>query len=445
MLVKKITDLIGRTPLLEIDPAVHGLKNIALYAKLEHLNPFGSLKDRAAFNILADQIAAASAAKQTVIESSSGNMAKAMTVICSMHGVPFRVVTNKIQVREVKQILQLLGAEITEFPGMSSCPDPTDPNNPVSWIERQVASEPGKYLHTTQFTNEKNSAAHFLHTGPEILEDLQELGDKVDYFVAGMGTTGSSRGTSEFLKSHNADLKMIGVVAKKGHVVPGIRNSDEMFEVGLFKKELYERIVEVSVDDAIDGVVKLARLGVLAGPTSGAAFTSALRELKKIDETLTQKRTAVFIVCDRVEWYLSYLQKHRPELFGLTKRDSARSVSDQAMAKAKELAPDAAEKWLSEATGSRLIVDLRGALAFKAGHISGSINLPADNLDELSEFGVPFANGQRVLFVCPVGDQSKRYVAYFSGKGVDCASLKGGFISWRDAGKAVEKPKLVKK
>lgn len=437
MLVKKMTDLIGRTPLLEIDPLVHGLKNISLYAKLEHLNPFGSLKDRAAWNILGDQITGAALAGQTVIESSSGNMAKAMTVICKMHNVPFRVITNRIQVKEVKQVLQLLGATVTEFPGMSSCPDPNDPNNPVAQIEREMAAAPGKYLHTSQYTNERNNAAHFEQTGPEILADLG--GAKVDYFVAGMGTTGSSRGTGEYLRSQNAGLEIIGVVAKKGHVVPGIRNSDEMFEVGLFKKELYSHISEVSVDDAIDGVIALSRLGVLAGPTSGAAFSAALRRLKEIDATLTEKRTAVFIVCDRVEWYLSYLQKYRPELFGVVRKDSARQVAQAQIAKAREVSVDEADTWLAGASSSRLIVDLRGALAFKAGHVAGSINLPVDQLDDLSEWGIPFSKGQRILFVCPVGDQSKRFVAYFSGKGVDCASLKGGFVAWRDAGKPVEK------
>lgn len=441
MLIKSITEVIGQTPLLEISPSVHGLKNINLYAKLEHLNPFGSLKDRSAWNILGEQLPAIAAAKQTVIESSSGNMAKAMQVLCAQHGVPFRVVTNRIQVKEVKQILQVLGAEVTEFPGLSSCPDPSDPNNPVAQIEREMAAAPGKYVHTSQYTNLRNTGAHFDHTGPEIVADL---GARVDYFIAGLGTTGSSRGTGEYLKSQNASLSVIGVVAQKGHVVPGIRNSDEMYEVGLFKKDFYSRIVEVDTDDAIDGLLKLARgAGVLAGPTSGAAFTAALRELQALDATLTEKRNAVFIVCDRVEWYLSYLQKYRPELFGIAaKKDSARHVTPDALAKAVDVTVEKAEEWLK--SGSPLIVDLRGSLAFKAGHIPGSINIPVEQLDDLSEWGVPFSQNQRILFVCPVGDQSKRFAAFFAAKSVECASLKGGFIAWRDAAKPIEKS-LVKK
>lgn len=450
MLIKSVLEVVGQTPLLEIDARVHGLKNIKLYAKLEHLNPFGSLKDRPAWNMLSEYLPAVMAAGQTVIESSSGNMAKAMQTICSMHGVPFRVVTNRIHVTEVKQMLQLLGAEVNEFPGMSSCPDPSDPNNPVAFIEREIAAHPGKYFHTTQYTNDRNTAAHQNKTGPEIVADLggaKPGAAKVDYFIAGLGTTGSSRGVSEHLRSLNKDLSIVGVVAKKGQVIPGIRNADEMYEVGLFKKDMYKEVVEVDVAEAIDGVLTLCRkLGVLAGPTSGAAYAAALKHLRAIDAQLTEPRTAVFIVCDRVEPYLSYLQKYRPELFGVAgrRKESARTVSAEVIARAPEVTVDKVTEWLAASAGGSLVVDMRGSLAFKASRISGSINLPAEQLEDMSERGVPFATSQRVLFVCPTGDQSRRFAAYFASQGVDCASLTGGFIAWRDSGKPLEKPVLVK-
>ena len=107
MLVKHVKELIGKTPLFEIPEEVHGLKNITLYAKLELLNPFGSVKDKSAWNVLKDDIEAIKKEGKTVIESSSGNMAKAMQLVCSVYDVPFKIVTNRIKVREVKQILQL--------------------------------------------------------------------------------------------------------------------------------------------------------------------------------------------------------------------------------------------------------------------------------------------------------------------------------------------------
>lgn len=442
MLVKSVSELIGRTPLLLVDPSVHGLKNIKLYAKLEHLNPLGSLKDRAAWNILAGELDELSASGKSVIESSSGNMAKAMAVLCAMRGIPLRVVTNRISVREVKQILQLLQVDLAEFPSMSSCPDPSDPNNPIAQIEREMAQAPDKFLHTSQFTNAKNMAAHESCTGPEIATDIACSGNgKVDYLIAGMGTTGSSRGCLQYLQGLNPELKAIGVVAKKSHVIPGIRNADEMFEVGLFKRELYEAVIEASTDDAIDGMMTLARkLGVLSGPTSGAAFSAACKYLGQIDQTLTQEANAVFIVCDRLEWYLSYLQKYRPGLFsgGLEKKTGVHSVSEKDASSAPEIDCKVAQT-LIQSDANTLVVDMRGGLAYKAGHIPGSVNIPADKLSELLDFGVPFSKSQEILLVCPQGDDSKRFVAYLLSRKYYAKSLAGGFISWRDNGFPLER------
>ncbi len=441
MLIKSVTALIGQTPLLEIDPKVHGLKNINLYAKLEHLNPFGSLKDRPACEILAQEFDDIEASGQTVIESSSGNMAKAMQVLCSMRGIPFRVVTNRFPVPEVKQILQVLGAQISEFPAMSSCPDPNDPNNPIAYIEREMNGNPGKYFHTSQFTNEKNMQAHQFGTGYEIIRDL----GVIDYFITGLGTTGSSRGAGEYLKSVNAKLQVIGVVAPRGQVIPGIRNADELFEVGLFKKDVYSRIVEASINESIDGMLVLARqLGVLAGPTSGASYIAALKHLRTTDKGLKRKRNAVFIVCDRLEWYLSYLQKHRPELFGYTTRkNTPRNLPEDVCAQAPQVNVEQALTLLS-ANSHCLVVDLRGSLAFKSGHIEGAINMPSDVLEDLCEMGVPFSKKHHVLFVCPQGEDSRRFAAFLTQHGITSASLSGGFIAWRDAGMPIYRPMLNK-
>ena len=209
MLINKITDLIGQTPLLRLEPSLHGLKNIDLYAKLELLNPFGSVKDKSAWMVLKDDIEKIALNGQTVIESSSGNMAKAMQLLCGMHGVQFRTITNRIKVPEAKQILQVLGARVDELPGQSECPDPTDPNDPIAVIQQIVNAEPKKYFHTSQYTNEKNIEAHYSMTGKEIQDDLK----KVDFFIGGLGTTGSTRGAGTYLKEHNPTLKNIGVIA----------------------------------------------------------------------------------------------------------------------------------------------------------------------------------------------------------------------------------------
>lgn len=444
MLVKHVTDLIGHTPLFEIPQEVHGLKNINLYAKLELLNPFGSVKDKSAWNVLKEDIENIKKEGKTVIESSSGNMAKAMQLVCSVYGVPFKIVTNRIKVREVKQILQLVGAEVDELPGLSECPDPTDPNDPITFIEQIMSANPGKYFHTSQYTNEKNIHAHYHSTGTEIQKDLDDAGaGLVDYFVGGLGTTGSTRGSGTYLKEKNPEMKNVGVIASKGHLLPGIRNVDEMYEVGLFRKDFYDDIVEVSMDESIDAMLTLIRqCGILAGPTGGGSLAAAMKYLKPLDATLTRKHNCVFIVCDRVEWYLSYLQKNKPEIFGLSvKKDSVKAVTKEDAEQAPEVDVDQLSDLVKGSDKKLQVVDMRGSLAFKASRIAGSINIPTDNLEDIADMGVPFANDQKVVLVCPTGEVSKRFAAFFKARGVDCYSLTGGFVAWRDAGMTTEKSK----
>lgn len=441
MIVKQVTELIGNTPMLEIDPSIHGLKNINLFAKLELFNPFGSVKDKTAWNMLRHDIESIKSKGQTVIESSSGNTAKAVQMICGIEKIPFKIVTNRVRVKEVKQILQLLGTEIEELPGQSQCLDPSDPNDPLFVVEKIMNSEPGRYFHTTQYTNELNTVAHAETTGVEIVQDLP----KVDYFVGGLGTTGSTRGAGETLQKHNPDLKNIGVVSSKDGFIPGIRNSDEMFEVGLFDRAFYDAVIEVSIDEALESMMMLIRqCGVLSGPTGGASLAGTLKYLKTVDDTLTERRTAVFLVCDRVEWYLSFLQKLRPQWFGLTARDSGlKNLTEDQITNAKEIDADELEALLQR-NASLTLVDLRGGLAFKGAHIDTSINMPGEMLEDLLQWGVPFSQSKSVVFVCPVGDQSKKFAAYLSEAGFDSMSLRGGFAAWRDQEKPLVKARKRK-
>ncbi|NED87675.1 pyridoxal-phosphate dependent enzyme, partial [Streptomyces sp. SID11233] len=179
-----ILDTIGQTPLVRIDPAVHGLRSTELYAKLEFFNPFGSVKDRAAWGMARPAIAAAAERGAEVVELSSGNTAKALAVIASMHGLGFRSVTNRMKIPEVKELLLLLGAEIEELPGQSECLDPTDTEDPLTRFHRELSAPGGSFLHTDQYFNPANARAHEEGTGPEIIADLG--GRAPDWFVAGV-------------------------------------------------------------------------------------------------------------------------------------------------------------------------------------------------------------------------------------------------------------------
>ncbi|MDI6101695.1 pyridoxal-phosphate dependent enzyme [Actinoplanes sp. NEAU-A12] len=428
-----VTDVIGDTPLVRIDAAVHGLRNIDLYAKMELLNPFGSVKDRAAWNMVRDRIAGAAERGDTVVELSSGNTAKALALIAAMHGLPFRSVTNRMKVPEIKDLLLLLGAQIDELPGRSECLDPDDTDDPLTRMYHTVSADGGGYLHTDQYFNELNVDAHTHGTGREIIADLG--GRAPDYFIACVGTAGSSTGVARALRAHDPATTVVGLVAQKSDFIPGIRNIDEVHEVGLFDPGTYDTIEAVSSDEAIDGLLTLVRrCGTLAGPTGGGAYQGAVRYLRGIDETLTERRTAVFIVCDRVESYLSYLRERRPELFQQPARaQTLRTLTDGDLAAARTIGVADAEEWIDKE--SPLVVDLRSPFAYRALHIDRSINIVDDLFGEMLHGGLPFGRRQPVLLVCPVGEKSARYAALLTRMGhQDVRSLAGGVIAWRDAG-----------
>ncbi|UZJ30585.1 pyridoxal-phosphate dependent enzyme [Streptomyces endophytica] len=428
-----ITDAIGNTPLVRIDPAVHGLRHIDLYAKLEMLNPFGSVKDRAAWHMARPGLPGAVERDATLVELSSGNTAKALAVIAGMHGLSFKSVTNRMRVPEIKELLLLLGARIEELPGRTECLDPTDTEDPLTLFHQELARPGGTSLHTDQYFNARNTEAHATGTGPEILADLD--GRAPDWFIACVGTAGSSTGVARALRAHDPAVRVIGLVGQKSDFIPGIRTLDEVHEVGLFDPATYDAIEAVSADEAIDGMLTLnRRCGLLAGPTGGAAYHGTVRHLRPLDDGLTERATAVFIVCDRVESYLSYVRDRRPELLGRPPvTNSVATLTDAEVSAATVIEVADAQKWL--AAERPLVVDLRGPFAYAALHIDGSINIVDELFDELVRGGLPFSTRQPVLLACPVGEKSRSYAALLTRMGhPDVRSLAGGIIAWRDAG-----------
>ncbi|MFD5417997.1 pyridoxal-phosphate dependent enzyme [Streptomyces sp. NPDC127069] len=428
-----ITEAIGGTPLVRIDPAVHGLRHIDLYAKLEMLNPFGSLKDRAAWNMTRDGLAGAAERGETVVELSSGNTAKALALIAGLHGLPFKSVTNRMRIPEVKDLLLLLGAEIEELPGRSECLDPTDEDDPLTLFHRQLNLPGSAHLHTDQYFNALNTEAHASGTGPEIIADLD--GRAPDWFVACVGTAGSSTGVARALRAHDPAVRVVGLVGEKSDFIPGIRTIDEVQEVGIFDPSTYDALEPVGSDEAIEGMLTLLRrCGLLAGPTGGAAYFGTVRHLRELDAGLTERRTAVFIVCDRVESYVGYIRRRRPDLLGLPPmRNSVATLTAAEAASAAVIGVDEARKWIAER--QPLVVDLRGPFAYAALHIEGSVNIVDELFDELLRGGLPFGRSRPVLLACPVGEKSARYAALLTRMGhPDVRSLAGGIIAWRDAG-----------
>ncbi|MGP3966741.1 pyridoxal-phosphate dependent enzyme [Streptomyces sp. 6N223] len=431
-----ITEAIGNTPLVRLDPAVHGLRNIDLYAKLEMLNPFGSVKDRAAWNMVRPGLAAAAERGAQIVELSSGNTAKALAVLAGMHGLAFKSVTNRMRIPEIKELLLLLGAEIEELPGQSECLDPTDTDDPLTRFHRALTEDGSRYLHTDQYYNPRNTEAHLAGTGPEIVKDLD--GRAPDWFIACVGTAGSSTGVARVLREHDPDVRVVGLVAQASDFIPGIRTLEEVHHVGLFDPGTYDTIESVSADEAIDGMLTLIRrCGLLAGPTGGAAYLGAVRHLRAFDAELTERSeraSAVFIVCDRVESYLSYIRRRRPELLGRPpQRNSVATVTEAETRSATVIDVPHAQRWIERE--QPLVIDLRGPHAYAALHIDGSVNIVDELFEELVRGGLPFSRRRPVLLACPVGEKSARYAALLTRMGhPDVRSLAGGIVAWRDAG-----------
>ena len=430
MIAQSITDLIGNTPLLKISKKVHNLENIELYAKLELFNPWGSVKDRTAWGMLQPYLD--ELGEKDIIESSSSNTAKALQMIASINGSKLKTITNRIRVQEAKDILTLIGAEIQEIPGKSDCYDPNDPNDPVVYIQKEIAQNKDKYIYSNQYFNDLNRKVHYDTTGKEIVDDI----GGVDFLIGGLGTTGSILGVAERIKEDNPDLEVIGVVADKDDHIPGIRNYDEILEVGLFNPDFYKDIVRVSSQDALEGMMNLIRKdGLLAGPTTGASLQGAIDYLQEIDKSLDEPKKALIIACDRVEWYISYIKDRKPEWFGDVSKE--RWDDNIKQSESTDLEVEKISDWIKQ--NSPLIVDVRQPISFRISHIPNSINMPYDNLDSMLNTTNPFCINQKILLVCPVGDKSSKIANYLKTKDVQAYSLHGGINAWRDNNLPLEK------
>lgn len=437
MIYEHVSELIGNTPLLRVPQSVHGLHNIDLFAKLEYQNPFGSLKDRIALNMLSAIRDDVQANNKTVLESSSGNTAKALAALCQSYGIPFKTVTSRIRYPEVRMILQVLGAEIEELPSISECPDPFDPDDFLAVAKKEAEANPDRIALTDQYFNDKNPQAH-ASTGQELLADL----GSVDYFVSVLGTCGSTTGVGSILREANPNTQVFGVVSAPGHVLPGGRMATELWEVGFFDKDFYDDILEGNTVQAIDGMLALNRgCAMLCGPTTGLTYSMACERLRIVDNELKNsgaRANAVFIACDRIEPYTSFLRKHRPELFDPTRGNRAR-VQDVTAAEqdaAPAISVNELEMELSK--DPPLIIDVRGNFAYSIGHIEGSANVVDEIFTTLIEQGRIF-DQKRIVVVCPTGKLSRKYAQFMIGQGYDACSLADGLSGWKRAGKPLVK------
>lgn len=290
--VNSVLELIGNTPLVRIN-RMNPVPGVEVLAKLEYLNPGGSVKDRIGLTMIERAEAAGELTPgKIVLEASSGNTAIGLAMVCAVKGYQLLVTMSESASEERKRILRAYGAQVLLTPGYRG----TD--GAIEEAYRMAREEPEKYLLVDQFNNEANWQAHYEGTGKEIWE---ATGGNVNVVVLAMGTTGTLMGTTRALRERNPAIRVIGVEPYKGHKIQGLKNMKESYVPGIFKPEELHAIVNVDDDSAYETARRLAREeGIFVGMSAGATMKVALDEARAL-----RKGTVVALLPDSGERYLS--------------------------------------------------------------------------------------------------------------------------------------------
>ena len=287
-----LLDAVGNTPLVEIR-RMNPNPRVRILAKLEYLNPGGSIKDRPAlYMIEAAERSGELTPEKTVIEATSGNTGIGLALVCAVKGYRLLLAMSESVSIERQRILKARGAEILLTPGHLG----TD--GAIEEVYRLLRENPGRYVAVDQFNNEANWKAHYYGTAEEI---WRQTAGAVTVLVASMGTTGTLMGVSRRLKEYNADVRIIGVEPYLGHKIQGLKNLKEAYCPEIFDKQRLDQKVNIDDEEAYELARRLAREeGLFVGMSSGAAMAAAIQEAGRRAEG-----TIVVILPDGGERYLS--------------------------------------------------------------------------------------------------------------------------------------------
>lgn len=294
--------IIGKTPLMELTNIEKKLELKAkIYAKLEYLNPAGSVKDRVAKAMIDDaEKRGLLTADSVIIEPTSGNTGIGLAAVSAARGYRIIIVMPETMSVERRQIMKAYGAELVLTDGTKGM------KGAIEKAEELSKEIPNSFI-PSQFTNPANSKAHFDTTGPEIFEDTD---GEVDIFVAGVGTGGTVTGVGEYLKSKKPDVKVVAVEPASSAVLSkGTAGSHKIQGIGagfvpeVLNTSVYDEVIAVPDDDAF----KIGKLigkseGILVGISSGAAAWAAIELAKKPEN---EGKKIVVLLPDTGDRYLS--------------------------------------------------------------------------------------------------------------------------------------------
>lgn len=282
-----VADLVGNTPLVELQK-INSNEQVTIYAKLEGDNPGGSVKDRAALNMIRSGIERGEIKPgMKLVEATSGNTGIALAMIARLFDLEIELVMPSNSTRERTLTMEAYGAKVTLLENIEVCRD---------YAEEKGAG--GEYFLLNQFSNPDNYKAHYKTTGPEIWRDTEGA---VTHFVSSMGTTGTIMGTSRFLKERNPQIQIVGCQPTEEASIPGIRRWPAAYLPKIFEPSRVDRIMDISQEEAISMTRRLAKEeGIFAGMSSGGAASAAIRLASELESGVI-----VFICCDRGDRYLS--------------------------------------------------------------------------------------------------------------------------------------------
>ena len=294
-----------------------GTSTFELFAKLEWMNPFGSVKDRAASYLIRELEAKGAIWPDTadkkgrgIVEPTSGNTGISLAAMASVKGVHMRAIVPEKVPEEKKVMLRIAGADVDVLTD-AMCPSPGMGEGALGMARSYAKAQGDRYVMPNQYENHANVQAHIDTTGPEI---WRQTGGKITHFFTSLGTCGTVTGVATFLKAKNKNIKIIAVQPSAGHDVPGIRNKDELHVTKLFDASLIDEIIEVPFEKAYTSAQGLCqREGLFAGPSSGLIFEGARMVLQR--DTPAQG-LGVAIFCAPVFKYIRSMTKHLPALAG---------------------------------------------------------------------------------------------------------------------------------
>ena len=275
--VESVLDLIGNTPLLEIHNITQGLPSqVKIYAKLEGMNPGGSVKDRPAWRMIQEGLKSGKLRPgKTILDSTSGNTGIALAMIGSVLHYPVELVMPENVSAERKKIISAYGAKVTYS-------DPMEGSDGAIRLCRKILeADPEKYYKPDQYFNPMNPQAHYENTGPEI---YRQTDGKITHFIAGIGTGGTVMGTGRYLKEVNPQIQVIAVEPDDAlHGLEGLKHMATSIVPGIYHEEELDEKIPVSTEDAYSMVYRLSQEeGVLVGQSSGAALFAAIKVARRV-------------------------------------------------------------------------------------------------------------------------------------------------------------------